>query len=110
MATLHLLNKPDPKLPQPTELGYGISESGAWHVSGARAASMLGADIHIHRSKAEPSFKAGLILDVERRSYSDPRDGKTKMRTYFLFKAIPNMQGATTNPDDWLQSGIKWIQ
>jgi hypothetical protein len=70
---------------------------------------MLGADIHIHRSKAEPSFKAGLILDVERRSYSDPRDGKTKQRTYFKFREVPGMQGATTGPKGWLQSGIKWI-
>ncbi|QTN33620.1 hypothetical protein HZ994_15320 [Akkermansiaceae bacterium] len=109
MATLHLHNKPDTELPQPADPVDGICETGAWYVSVARAASMVGADLHIHRNKTEPSFNAGTILDFERRNYSDPRDGKTKMRTYFKFRETPGKKGRTTGPEGWLQSGIKWI-
>lgn len=47
---------------------------------------MVGADLHLHRSKKEPSFLAGTIEDFERRNYLDPRDGKSKLRTYFRFR------------------------
>ena len=109
MATLHLHNNPDTELPQPTGPVDGICETGAWFVSEARAATMVGADLHLHRSKKEPSFKAGRIIDFERRNYLDLRDGKSKQRTYFRFREVPGMKGRTTDPEGWLQSGIKWI-
>lgn len=70
---------------------------------------MLGAEIHIHEKKSAPSFLAGKVVGYERRDYSDPRDGKTKRRTYLLFREVPEIKGATTGPDDWLQNGTKWI-
>jgi hypothetical protein len=90
-------------------MGNGIWETGAWYVSETRAAMMVGATIHLHRTTADPSFLAGKIIGFERRNYTDPRNGKTKLRTYFLFRNIPGMEGATTSPDHWLQSGVKWI-
>lgn len=109
MPTLHLLNSPDVQLPQPKDLGNEIWETGAWYVSEVRAAIMVGADIHLHRNRDDPFFIAGKVTGSERRNYLDPRDGKTKLRTYYLFRNIHEMQGATTGPDLWLQSGIKWI-
>jgi hypothetical protein len=70
---------------------------------------MFEAAIHLHRNKADPSFKSGTITGFERRNYLDPRDGKTKLRTYFRLHESPKMEGTTTGPDQWLQSGIKWI-
>ena len=70
---------------------------------------MTGVDIHIHRKKSEPSFLAGKIEGHECRNYVDSRDGKTKLRTYFRFRNVPEMEGATTGPDGWLQNGTKWI-
>jgi hypothetical protein len=99
MATLHLHNKPSDLLPQPTELGNGIWGTGAWYVSEARAATMKGADIHLHRTKSEPSFLAGKIEDFERRNYLGPRDGKAKLRTYFKFRMVAGMEGRATDTD-----------
>lgn len=109
MAILHLHNSRDKSLPQPEELGGEIWETGAWYVSEARARTMIGADIHLHEQTNASSYKAGKITGFERRHYLDPRDGKSKLRTYFRFRLVPTMKGTTTGREGWLQSGIKWI-
>lgn len=70
---------------------------------------MNGANIYIHLKKSKPSFRAGIIEGFVPREHLDPRDGKTKLRTYFRFRNVPRMEGATTSPDGWLQNGTKWI-
>ncbi len=109
MGTLHLHNKADKTLPQPKSLGNGRWETGYWYISETRANLMKGAAIHLHQQKLEPSFKAGIILDRERRSYPDPRDGKEKMRTVFLVADSPVLKGAVTSADAWLRNGTKWL-
>lgn len=109
MGILHLHNKSGDKLPQPKDLGDGRWETGYWYVSEASASLMKGAVIHLHRRKLEPSFKAGIIYEYERRFYSDPQDGKEKMRTVFLVDDDPSLKGLVTDGDGWLQNGTKWI-
>lgn len=109
MAILHLHNSPEEALPQPKELGGEIWETGAWYISEARARTMIGADIHLHEQTNAPSYKAGKITGFERRHYLDPRDGKSKLRTYFHFRRIPGMEGEPPGPGPWHGSGTKWI-
>jgi hypothetical protein len=107
MPSIHLLNKATSPL-QPEEVSAGISESGLWRVSTERAESLKGHPIHFHRRKADAAFLSAIVTDYRRELYNTD-EGRTTMRTVFIFAPTADPGAVFTGPEGWTPAGVKYI-
>lgn len=108
MPTLHLLNQQGDQYPQPKELKPGVWETGYWYLSETRAKKLIGHPLHLHRTKAGPSFLAGRVASYRRELYTNPSTGHSNRRTVFIFRESPDCQFRTES-EGWSQAGIKLL-
>lgn len=62
MPRLHLICRQELNL---TKVAHMVYASGNWDMSPDEARRLIGGTIHLHESKAEPSYFGGLVTDVE---------------------------------------------
>jgi len=107
MASIHLLNKATSPL-QPEEVSPGIWESGLWLVSTGRAESLIGHPIHFHHRKADAAFLSGIVTNYRRELYTTG-EGRSTMRTVFIFAPAADRGAVFTGPEGWTPAGVKYI-